>query len=130
MKHIKKIKPFHKDKRGALSYISEPSIKVKDVLIISSKKGAVRANHFHKKDTHIIYLLEGKFKYITRDLKNKKAKSKTVIVTRGESVITPPKLAHKVVFTEDSLMVVVTTENRSQKKYESDTTRLEVETQN
>jgi len=130
MKHIKKVKPFFKDGRGALSYVSEPFMKVKDVLIISSKKGAVRANHVHKRDSHIIYLIDGKFKYITRDLSKRNAKSKVVIVKKGESVFTPPKLAHKVVFVEDSLMVVITTENRDQKRYEADITRLEVETKN
>jgi len=127
MKHIKKVKPFHTDKRGALSYITDQSMRIKDVLVISSKKGAVRANHFHKKDTHLIYLQEGKFKYITKDMQNKKAKSKTVIIKKGEIVVTPPKLAHKVVFLENSLMIVVTTESRNQAKYESDTVRLEVE---
>lgn len=127
MKHIRKIKPFHTDKRGALSYLTDSNMKIKDVLAISSKKGSVRANHYHKKDTHLIYLIKGKFKYITRSMKDKKLKPKTVIIKAGQIVVTPPTLAHKVVFTEDSFMIVVTTESRKQSKYESDTVRLEVE---
>ncbi|OGK18269.1 hypothetical protein A3G67_03165 [Candidatus Roizmanbacteria bacterium RIFCSPLOWO2_12_FULL_40_12] len=127
MKHIRKVKAFHKDKRGKLSYLTHEKMRIKDVLAISSKKGAVRANHYHKKDTHLIYLIKGKFKYITRVLGKKKSKSKTIVIKAGEIVVTPPKLAHKVVFLEDSFMVVVTTESRVQSKYEADTIRLEVE---
>jgi quercetin dioxygenase-like cupin family protein len=127
MKHIKKVMPFHTDHRGAISYLSEPGMRISDVLIIDSKKEAIRANHYHKHDSHIIYLVKGKFNYITRDMSDPKAKSVTTVVNEGESVITPPMLAHKVEFLEDSVMIVITTEKRDQKQYEADTVRLEVQ---
>lgn len=124
MKYLKKIKPFYTDPRGSLSYLSDQKIKIKDVLLITSKKGAVRANHYHKKDTHYIYLVSGKLEYSYKDIKKSADKMTSCKVYPGELIITTPMIAHKVVALKDSLMVVLTSEPREQKKYEKEIIRL------
>ena len=128
-KYVKKIVPFHTDDRGEMAYLTDPEnpFKITEVLWLDSKKGAIRANHYHKKDTHIICLVSGKFEYITKDMSDPNAKIEKTIVNPGEMAISPAMIAHKVIFLEDSLAVVLTTEPRDQEHYEADTVRLEIE---
>lgn len=127
--YVKKVQPFHVDDRGEMFFLSdkEHPFQITEVLLMDTKNGSIRANHYHKKDIHIIYLVNGKVEYITRDMRNPEAKVERMIVNGGEIMISPPMIAHKVVFLEDSLAVVLTTEPRDQKNYEEDTVRLEVE---
>lgn len=127
MQDVVKIKPFHTDTRGDMSYLSDGKIHITDVLIMTCKKGAVRANHYHHHDTHHMYLIDGKYEYISRDMRKKNAPIKREIIKPGQLVKTPPRIAHKVRYLEDSLVVVLTTEPRDQKNYEKDTVRMEVE---
>lgn len=126
MKYRRRIVPFHQDERGELSFLSDEAIKIKTVMAITSQKGAVRASHYHQKDTHYIYLVKGKFEYISQDLKKKNAPKESIVVKPGELVVTPPKIAHKLLFLKDSLMIVLSTEPRKQTPYEKDTVRLEM----
>lgn len=126
MDPVIRVSPFHKDGRGELSYLSVPRLKVNDVLLIFSKKGSIRANHFHKKDVHTMYLVKGRYKYTYRDLRMRNPKTKARIIKAGMTVVSPARVAHKVEFLEDSLMVVLTTESRQQEKYEKDTVRLDL----
>lgn len=126
MSDVKKIEPFHIDARGVIAYISDPTFKFSNVLYLTFKKGAIRASHYHKKDTHAIYLISGKLEYTRKDMSNPIAKPEVVTVYPGEMITTPPMIAHKVVGLEDSLSVVMTTEPRDHAHYEEDTVRLEL----
>lgn len=127
MENIKIITPFHTDDRGTLAYLSDQKIKIRDVLVLDSKKGAIRANHYHKEDIHYMYIVSGSFEYITKNMSEENPKIERAIVKAGEMVITPPMFAHKVIFLEDTLAIVLTTEPRDQEHYEKDTIRLEVD---
>ena len=126
MSDVKTIEPFHIDERGVIAYISDPERNIANVLYLTFKKGAVRANHYHKKDTHSIYLIAGKLAYTRKDMRDENAEPETVEVNPGEMITTPPMIAHKVVALEDSLSAVMTTEPRNQSHYEEDTVRLEL----
>lgn len=125
MKLIKKIKPFHIDQRGEMIYLIE-NHDIKSVLRITCKKGSVRANHIHDKDSHYSYMLEGSMKYYYRKGFNAKAPIKHITVKKSEMVYTPPKEAHAMKFLEDSIFLAFTTEKRSQKNYEKDLKRIEL----
>lgn len=126
MKYVKTIKPFHKDERGEMSHLIENKTPVTSVLLITSKKGAIRANHYHKKDTHYVYMFKGKMEYSYQDLKSKIKKKKTVIVNKWDIVHTPPMTIHAMKFLEDSVFLAITTEERDQKKYEKDTVHIKL----
>lgn len=121
MKTVRKIKPFFVDKRGEMSFLLEDETSITSALLISSKKGSVRAEHYHKKDTHYAYLLEGKMEYSYKDMENKKSRKRKIIINKGELIFTPPMIAHAMKFPEDSVFIVLTTEKRNQKSYEKDT---------
>lgn len=126
MKYVKTIKPFHIDERGEMSHLIEDKTPITSVLLITSKKGAIRANHYHKKDTHYAYILKGKMEYSYQDLKSKVKKKKTVIVNKGDIVHTPPMTIHAMRFLENSVFLAITTEARDQKEYEKDTVRIKL----
>ena len=51
----------HTDKRGSIqSLVNFP---MKNLSLISSKKGAVRSNHYHLTGWHYMYVLSGSFDY-------------------------------------------------------------------
>ena len=56
-----KIKASFIDKRGKITNILESP--VTSIVIITSKKGAIRANHYHKRDSHWSYIIKGKMEY-------------------------------------------------------------------
>lgn len=126
MKYIKKIKPFYKDKRGEMTYLLDGTIKINSVLLITSKKGSIRANHYHKKDSHSVYMLKGKMECFYRDLNKKNTVRKSIMVKAGDVVYTPPMEEHAMKFLEDSAFLALTTEKRSQKSYEKDLIRVKL----
>ncbi len=124
MKYIKKIKPFHTDERGSMSRLLDSEINITSILIISCKKGSIRANHYHKKDTHYSYMLKGEMEYFYKNPKLKNGKINKLIVKEGEIVCSPPMIAHAMKFTQESTFLVFTTEPRDQKAYAKDTVRV------
>lgn len=126
MKIIKKIKPFFIDERGEMSYLLNNKGSIKSALLITSKKGSVRANHYHKKDAHYVYLLKGKMEYIYQNVKIKGSKKKTLRVEEGDMVYTPPMTMHAMKFLEDTVFIALTTEKRMQGTYEKDTMRIKL----
>ena len=92
-----------------------------DVAIITSVAGAVRANHVHKDDWHLSYMVQGSMNYFWKD---EVGQEKVVEVRSGQMVYSPPGTPHKMLFLEASSFIAIAAKNRSSKDYESDTTRL------
>jgi quercetin dioxygenase-like cupin family protein len=114
------------DERGSITHLLEPAFKLKGILLIVSKAGAVRANHYHKKDSHYVYILKGRMEYTEKDMRRPKARKKTIILTEGDLVLTPPMTAHAMRFLEDTVFLAFTTEKRDQASYERDTQRIQL----
>lgn len=125
-KDIKKIIPFFTDQRGEMSYIIDGEAQINSILLITSKKGAIRANHYHKKDSHHAYMLSGKMEYTWYDLKSKNKRKKTIIVKAGNLVYTPPMIAHAMRFLENSSFLALGAKQRGEGKYEEDLVRVKV----
>ncbi len=124
MNIVRKVKPFHVDERGEMSYILDRETIITSALIITCKKGSIRANHYHKKDSHYAYMLEGKMEYTYRDAGSKENKS--VIVNKGEVVYSPQMTIHAMRFLVNSVFLALTTEKRDKKLYENDTVRVDI----
>ena len=95
---------------------------IKSVLLISSKKGAVRANHYHKKDTHYCYILSGRMEYTEQAVSG--GKKESTILEQGDMVFTPALTIHALKALEDSEFLTLATESRGQEHYEEDTIRV------
>src|SRR3989344_7350324 len=119
---IQKIQPVHTDGRGAITDILE-GVSIKHVGLVTFRKGVVRGNHYHKKQTQYSYLLEGEIRLVTKKASGGKITSK--ITKPGDFISIPPGFIHAYAATEKSSMVVLTNFSRSIKKYEDDTFRVQ-----
>ncbi|MBI2034167.1 MAG: cupin domain-containing protein [Candidatus Levybacteria bacterium] len=126
MKPVYKIRPFYTDDRGEMSHLLEGNTVFTSALLITCKKGSIRANHYHKHDTHYSFLLEGKMEYYYRNHNAKNKKLHEVIVEKGEIVHTPPMVEHAMKFLQDSVFLALTTEPRKREDYERDTIRIKL----
>lgn len=125
MNYLKKIKPFFVDDRGEMSSLIDEGVDIKSILLITCNKGAIRANHYHKKDSHYSFLVKGKMEYSCKDVDSDE-KLETFIVNAGEIVYTPPMKIHAMRFLEDSVFLAFATEPRGQEDYEADTVRVKL----
>ncbi len=126
MKLTTKIKPEFVDDRGLIAKIlDDGKTNIKSVLLITSKAGSVRSNHYHKKDTHWIYMISGSVEYYEKPVKGR-SKTKKVIVNAGDVIYTPPMAIHAMKFLEDSVFIALSIKSRNQKAYEADTIRVKL----
>lgn len=112
--------PFNDD-RGTIQNLVD--LPLGSALVILSKKGAVRANHYHKTDFHYSWLQSGRMIYAHRPVGNKEPPRQWVIGP-GQLFYTPPMHDHVMQFLEDSVLFVVARNIRASADYESDTVRI------
>ena len=126
MRLHKKIQPEFEDARGGITKIlDDGKTNIKSILLITSKKGAVRANHYHKRDSHYCYMVYGKMEYSERPVGSKE-KPTMHVVNKGEMAFSKPMVEHAMRFLEDTVWVALFRNCRHQEDYESDTVRVKM----
>jgi quercetin dioxygenase-like cupin family protein len=115
-------KPAAVDRRGVITDILDAT-PVECVTLVTSNKGAVRGNHYHKKTTQYTYVLSGRFRLLTQ---KGEGRVRSRIVSAGELVVTPPLERHAFIALENSLLIACAHGPRAGRSYESDTYRLAV----
>lgn len=113
----------HADFRGAIQCLV--NLPTQNVSMITSRKGTVRSNHYHKTDWHYMYVLSGRFDYYYRPAGSSEP-PKQLLFSKGSMVFTPPLEEHATVFLEDTELIVMSKNPRDQKAYESDVVRVEL----
>ncbi len=115
-------KPFV-DKRGAIQPLVDRMMK--SAVLIESKAGSLRANHYHKTDWHYCYVLSGSIEYFHRPTGSEKDPEK-LLVKAGEMVFTPPMIDHGMKFPEDTTFLTLSRNPRDQNTYEEDVVRIDM----
>ena len=111
----------HSDERGEIqSLVNFP---MKNISLISSKKGVVSSNHYHLTDWHYMYVLTGSFDYYYRPT-GRDDELKCLRVKKGELIFTPPMEDHATVFLEDCDLLAMSRNPRDQEAYEEDVRRV------
>ena len=111
----------HTDDRGYIqSLVNFP---MKNISLISSKKGTIRSNHYHLTDWHYMYVLSGSFDYYYKPT-NSNEELQSLRVKAGEMIFTPPMEDHATVFLEDCDLLAISRNPRDQKSYEKDVRRV------
>lgn len=110
------------DNRGSIQPLVD--YKMKSCVLITSKKGSIRANHYHQTDWHFCYVLEGKIDYYERPTGSSE-KPRKVTVHKGQMFFTGPMIDHTMVFLEDTTFLTFGRNSRTQEVYESDIKRIE-----
>lgn len=98
---------------------------MRSALIITSKKGSVRANHYHKTDWHFCYVLSGSIEYFERPVGSNR-KPKRSLFKAGDMFFTPPMVEHTMLFPEDTVFLTLSGNPRNPEAYEKDLVRVEL----
>ena len=121
----KNIKPVFEDDRGAIFDLVDKE-KISHIGMITSKRGSVRGNHYHKIARQITYILSGKIELTTKDVSNKNSKPQIIIMEKGDIADIPAMTAHSLKALEDSAFLIFTDKQRSDGGYEDDTYRIDM----
>lgn len=115
------VRPAFEDARGQiLNLLDEP---IGSVSRIASRAGAVRANHFHKTDSHYCFLEAGEVEYYHRPVGSTEEPEHYTFAV-GQLFYTPPMYEHTMVFTKDSVLWCFAKNPRFSADYEADTVRV------
>ena len=110
------------DERGSITnLLLTPITSVAD---ISSVRGSVRANHYHRTDWHYTYVVHGKVLYFERDIGDVSVPEPTAYAS-GQMFFTPPMREHAMLFAEDSVVMTFAKNVRNHENHEADVVRVE-----
>ena len=115
-------KPFV-DVRGLIQPLVD--IDMKSAVMIESKKGSLRANHYHLTDWHYCYVLDGRMEYFHRPT-GSSDDPEMLMVEAGQMVFTPPLVDHAMRFPKDCTFLTLSRNPRDQASYEADVRRIEL----
>ena len=104
------------DDRGKISNFDLPE-PINMIGYIESKKGTMRANHYHPVQEQKCLLIKGQFISIYKDLVDEKSTKVTHVVNEGEMIVTQPNVAHTMIFTEDTIFLNLVRGEREHKNY-------------
>ena len=116
LEHIFKGQNEFIDTRGKISNYELPE-PINLIGYIESKKGTVRANHFHPVQEQKCLLVKGQFISLYKDLITKNSEIVTHVVNEGDLIVTKPNVAHAMVFTKDSIFLNLVRGEREHKNY-------------
>ena len=104
------------DERGKISNYDLPE-PINMIGYIESKKGTMRANHFHPVQEQKCLLIKGQFISIYKDLVDEKSTKITHVVNEGDMIVTQPNVAHTMIFTEDTIFLNLVRGEREHDNY-------------
>ena len=104
------------DERGKISNYDLPE-PINMIGYIESKKGTMRANHFHPVQEQKCLLIKGQFISIYKDLVDKRSVKVTHVVNEGDMIVTQPNVAHTMVFTKDTIFLNLVRGEREHENY-------------
>ena len=111
------------DERGEIQPLVDCNME--SAVLITSKKGSIRANHYHKTDWHYCYVMKGTIEYYHRE-HGSDQEPECIFVREGEMVFTPPMVDHAMLFPEDTVFLTLGGNPRDQETYEKDVVRVEL----
>ena len=104
------------DDRGKISNheLTEP---INLIGLIDSKKGTIRANHYHPQQEQKCLFTKGQIIEIFQDILNPNSPKITQVVNEGQLSIIKPNVAHTMVFTEDTTFLNLVRGEREHNNY-------------
>ena len=116
LEYVKKGEKEFIDDRGKISNYELPE-SINLIGLISSKKGTIRANHFHPIQEQKCLLTKGQVISVYKDLLNSNSPKITHVVNEGDLIITKPNTAHAMIFSKDSVFLNLVKGEREHKNY-------------
>jgi len=116
LEHVRNGEKEFTDKRGKISNHELPE-PVNLIGLIDSKKGTVRANHYHPIQEQKCLVTKGQFISVYQDLLKKNAPKVTHVVNEGQLIVTKPNTAHAMVFPKDTVFLNLVRGEREHDNY-------------
>ena len=104
------------DERGKISNFDLPE-PINMIGYIESKKGTMRANHFHPVQEQKCLIIKGQFISVYKDLIDNNSSKVTHLVNEGDMIVTQPNVAHTMVFTKDTIFLNLVRGEREHENY-------------
>jgi len=116
LEYVKKGENEFVDGRGKISNheLTEP---INLIGLISSKKGTIRANHYHPQQEQKCLFTKGQIIEVFQDIINPGSPKVTQVVNEGELSIIKPNVAHTMVFTKDTTFLNLVRGEREHDNY-------------
>ena len=116
LEHVKDGENLFVDERGVISNheLTEP---INLIGLIESKKGTIRANHYHPQQEQKCLFTKGQIIEIFQDIINPNAPKITQVVNEGQLSIIKPNVAHTMVFTKDTTFLNLVRGERDHENY-------------
>ena len=116
LEYVKDGKNLFVDERGTISNheLTEP---INLIGLIESKKGTIRANHYHPQQEQKCLFTKGQIIEIFQDIINPNAPKITQVVNAGQLSIIKPNVAHTMVFTKDTTFLNLVRGERNHENY-------------
>jgi nucleoside-diphosphate-sugar epimerase len=116
LEYVKNGENLFADNRGVISNheLTEP---INLIGMIESKKGTIRANHYHPQQEQKCLFTKGQIIEIYQDIINPKAPKITQVVNAGQLSIIKPNVAHTMVFTKDTTFLNLVRGERDHENY-------------
>tara|TARA_B100001057_G_scaffold84077_1_gene79877 strand:+ start:3846 stop:6404 length:2559 start_codon:yes stop_codon:yes gene_type:complete len=116
LEYVKNGKNLFVDERGLISNheLTEP---INLIGMIQSKKGTIRANHYHPQQEQKCLFTKGQIIEIFQDILNPNSPKITQVVNEGQLSIIKPNVAHTMVFTKDTTFLNLVRGERDHENY-------------
>ena len=116
LEHVRDGNNLFVDNRGTISNheLTEP---INLIGMIESKKGTIRANHYHPQQEQKCLFTKGQIIEIFQDIINPNAPKITQVVNAGQLSIIKPNVAHTMVFTKDTTFLNLVRGERDHENY-------------
>ena len=116
LEYVKKGENEYIDQRGKISNheLTEP---INMIGLITSKKGTLRANHYHPQQEQKCLFTNGQIIEIYQDLLNPNSPKITQVVNEGQLSVIKPNVAHTMLFTKDTTFLNLVRGEREHDNY-------------
>ncbi len=116
LEHIRDGNNEYIDSRGKISNheLTEP---INLIGLIDSKKGTIRANHYHPQQEQKCLFTKGQIIEVFQDILNPNSPKITQVVNEGQLSIIKPNVAHTMVFTKDTTFLNLVRGDREHDNY-------------
>ena len=115
------LKPAFVDDRGAITDLIDND-EINAVTLISFSKGAVRANHYHKRTIQWNYVMSGEVLLVTQMPDGERQER---VLRKGDFAVTREHERHALQGLTEAEVLILTKGPRAGSEYESDTFSLE-----
>ena len=116
LEYVKSGQNEYVDSRGKISNheLTEP---INLIGLISSKKGTIRANHYHPQQEQKCLFTKGQIIEVFQDIINPGSPKITQVVNEGQLSVIKPNVAHTMVFTKDTTFLNLVRGEREHDNY-------------